>query len=468
MSTSGALPGYGGLREAHAHIPMLGVALRTLDVSECASREDCLERLRQRASELARDDSGGRRWLAARGARVNAWREPRWITRDELDAIAGDRPAFVMSFDHHALVAGSAAFRAAGIGDADPDPAGGVIERDARGKPTGLLLESAAWRVRAAEPQPEGAERERVVLEALDHLHALGFGEVHDLLSPAWLGPVLAGLADTGRLRQRVWLYPALEEFDAVLASTPEWEDGHHVTLAGAKVFADGTLNARTAWMLEPYADPMPEHPRGMALLSLGDLRDAMMRTRAAGVGLAVHAIGDGAVRAVLDAWEGSRPAGERHQGWQLAGARPRVEARMARDVEQGVPALRIEHCELIHPADVARFADLGVVCSVQPCHLLYDIEVLRAQLADRLDRVLPLRRLIDAGSRPGELLWFGSDAPIVRANPADSIAAATERRRTGGTPGGAACEPIGPEQAITEVEARGSFRSRGTRGVSA
>jgi predicted amidohydrolase YtcJ len=458
MNTTGAVPGHAGLREAHAHIPMLGVALRTLDVSGCASREECLERLRARASELAREDPGGRRWLAARGARVNAWREPRWITRDELDAIAGDRPAFVMSFDHHALAAGSAAFRAAGIGDADPDPAGGVIERDGRGKPTGLLLESAAWKVRAAEPQPEGEERERVVLEALDHLHALGFGEVHDLLSPAWLGPVLAGLADTGRLRQRVWLYPALEEFDAVLASAPEWEDGHHVTLAGAKVFADGTLNARTAWMLEPYADPMPEHPRGMALLSAGDLRRAIERMRAAGVGLAVHAIGDGAVRAVLDAWEGSRPAGERHQGWLLAGARPRAEAGMSRDVGQGVPALRIEHCELVHPADVARFADLGVVCSVQPCHLLYDVEVLRAQLGDRLDRVLPLRRLVDAGCRPGELLWFGSDAPIVRANPGDSVVAATVRRRTGDTPGGAACEPIAPGEGVSEAEAWNAF----------
>ncbi|MDX2131506.1 MAG: amidohydrolase family protein [Planctomycetota bacterium] len=419
-----------GLREAHAHIPMLGLALRTLDLSDCVSREECLERLRERADALSADDPAGKRWLAARGARVSAWRDARWPTRDEIDAIASGRPAYVMSFDHHALVAGSAAFRAAGIADADPDPPGGVVERARDGTPTGLLLESAAWKVRVAEPEPQGEERARVVLDALAHLRALGFSEVHDLLSPAWLGPELSRMASAGELPVLVKLYPALEVFDEVLAGAGAWQRDD-VVLAGAKVFVDGTLNARTAWMLEPYADPMPERPTGMALLTPAQLDGAIARTRAARLGLAAHAIGDGAVRAVLDAWERAGPG--KHV-W----------------IRPGTPALRIEHAELVHPADVGRFAGLGVVCSVQPCHLLTDIEVLERQLADRLERVLPLRDLMASGCRPGELLWFGSDVPIVRANPEDSVRAAVDRGRAGM----ARERRIAPRQAISEADA--------------
>ncbi len=206
-------------------------------------------------------------------------------------------------------------------------------------------------------------------------------------------------------------------------ATEPRWRR-ERVRLAGAKMFADGTLNARTAWMLTPYADPLPGLARGEAILTQGQLEAALARTASMGLELAVHAIGDAAVRRCLDAFEATRTG-----------------------------RLRIEHAEVIDESDVPRFAKLGVVCSVQPCHLLADIEALRRGLPHRLERVLPLRELIDSGCRAGELLWFGSDTPIVRPDPGDSIQAAVHRRRKGMSDG------IASGQAIREEEAWEAFK---------
>jgi predicted amidohydrolase YtcJ len=417
------------LREAHAHIPSHGRALTMLKLDECRSAEECLELL---AGEARRT----RGWVLACGARVEGWTEPRWPTRAELDRVTS-RPCCVMSFDHHAVAANSAAMREGGIGERGGDPEGGVVVRDGDGEPTGLLLESAAWRVWSAAPEPSEAERRGQVLAAAADLARRGFVEVHDLKSPAWLGPVLAELDAAGELGIEVRLYAAVEEIAVQHEASRRWGRGR-VRLAGAKMFADGTLNSRTALMLEPYAEPLPGMERGKVISTVEQIREGRERTLALGLGLAVHAIGDAAVRGVLDAEEGVQRHGPK----------------TGRGTRSGDIPLRIEHCELIDRADVARFAELGVVASVQPCHLLADIEVLRRRLAHRLERVLPLRELIDAGCEPGVGLIFGSDTPIVRPDPVDSVQAAVNRRRRGM----GAAEAIAPEQAISEAEAWGAF----------
>ena len=188
--------------------------------------------------------------------------------------------------------------------------------------------------------------------------------------------------------------------------------------------------------MLEPFRDGLPEHPNGTPMHTPDQLIDAVRRADAMELPLAVHAIGDAAVRATLDAFEQAEPS---------------------------TPGARIEHCELIDPEDVGRFAELEVVASVQPCHLLADVDALRRYLPHRLDRVLPLRELIDGGCAPGELLRFGSDAPIVRADPHDSILAATERRREGMS----VADAIAIDQAITEHEAWACFGPSGGRSAA-
>lgn len=412
-----------------------------LSLADCTSLEECLHRVRAEASRL---DSAQPRehWLLACSMRVEGWREPRWPTRDDLDRACPSRPAALMSFDHHSIAANTPAMHAAGLHDNSPNPDNGVIIRDAKGTPTGVLLEAAAKKVWSCAPEPTPSERPSLVRSALAHLYDLGFREVHDLLSPPWLGPLLADLSDRCELPLHVGLYPLLpdlpEQVDAAARYTRS-----DVALMGGKVFADGTLNSRTAWMLEPYVDGAPAHPRGLALMHEPALRSAMEQACSLGVGLAVHAIGDAAVRASLDAWENG-PARTRSVNGTYARSRANS------------PALRIEHCEVIDERDVPRFADLGVVCSVQPCHLLADIEVLQRALPHRLHRVLPLRDLIDAGTRPGKSLWFGSDTPIVRADPVDSMQAAVHRCRGDMPPSHA----IAPEQAITDREARTAFHA--------
>lgn len=423
------------LREAHAHIAQHGRAMAMLDLSTCRTRDECLSLVAQRADTMRRDRVPG--WLLAHAVRPQGWPDPAWPTAEQLDRAAGDRPCCLWSFDHHALAVNTAGLRAAGVGPGTPDPPHGRIIRDARGRATGLMLEAAAKMVWSRLPEdPPGVRLEQVAAAAAD-LARHGFVEVHDLLSEPWIGPVLAALFDAGRLPCRVLLHPRLEDLDEVLARRGEWErDG--VRLAGAKLFADGTLNARTASMLSPYADPLPGLPRGDAMLSRERIAEALARTWSLGLTLAVHAIGDAAVRCCLDAAETTAPS-----------RRP-----FATPTRPRAPRLRIEHAELIDAADVPRFARLGVVCSVQPCHLLTDIEALRRGLPHRLDRVLPLRELIDSGCRPGELLWFGSDVPIVRPHPEDSVLAATVRRRADMPPRDA----VAPVQAISEAEAWAAF----------
>lgn len=396
----------GRLREAHAHIAEYGRSLSMVSFAACASRQTCLEMLR------AERDSRRDGWFMGQAMRVEAWDEPRYPSRAELDAIFGDRPCVVMSFDYHAAVANTAALAAAGLTPTSPDPVGGLIVRDAKGEATGLLLESAAKKVWNAAPEPTRAQRKEHVRLALRALGALGFVEVHDLLAQGWLGPILAELHDAGELTQRVEVYVPFVEVERAHGEAKAWaRDG--VRLAGGKIFADGTLNSGTAWMLSPYREPIAGMECGKALWTVGEMSEAMRKCGELGLGLAVHAIGDGAVRACLDAWEEIE---EKKKG-------PLADARSS---------LRIEHCEIIDSVDVPRFAELGVIASVQPCHLLYDIEVLRRQLPHRLDQVMPVRELMESGLVPGKTLVFGSDVPIVRAEPEDSIRAAVDRRREG------------------------------------
>ncbi len=292
---------------------------------------------------------------------------------------------------------------------------------------TGVVYERAALAVWDAVPEPAEVLRMQMLRAGVtDLVERHGFVEIHDLKAQTWLGPSLAAIAATYRGRVRFRLWPLVTDLAEVYTSHQAWATDE-VALGGGKIFVDGTLNSRTAWMLHPYADSHPDHPYGTPMMSASAIEDSIRQCDELGLPIAAHAIGDAAVRAVLDAIERVRPRARGH---------------------------RIEHCEVIDADDVPRFAELGVIASVQPCHLLYDIEALRRGLPDRLDRVMPLRSLIDAGLIPGEGLIFGSDVPIVRPDPADSVRGAVHRRRETHKPEAA----IGMDQALTEDEAWACF----------
>jgi len=392
------------------------------------------------AAKQACAGPGASQFCRIKGARPAGWSDSggRWPTLAEFDSATGNTACVLMSFDHHQALANSAAMGAAGLTPGQKIGTHGEVLVDSEGKATGLLNEQAANAAWDAAPQPGPDALQAMLMAACEHLHLLGYVEVHDLLSPAWLGPALGELDQEGRLAVRVKLYAPAAEIAAQAAAAAEWQT-EAVTLAGAKVFADGTLNARTALMIHRYDLPVLGHPRGQAMVSpmaideiLRQLDGMWNEATELPLGLAVHAIGDGAVKMVLDCVERVRPTKSR---------------------------VRIEHCEVIDKVDVPRFAAMGVDCSVQPCHLLYDIEALQKYIPHRLDRVLPIRELLESGLLPGQLglragdaagLVFGSDVPIVPADPRDSIQAAVHRRRVGMDAGAA----IAPTQAISESQA--------------
>jgi predicted amidohydrolase YtcJ len=433
------------LREAHTHLAMHGESLVTPSAAQCATIEDVLAVIRA-ARHTAIEQ--GHRWVVVRSLRTEALAERRWPTRAELQSACADLPLMVLSFDHHSCCVNDKARLAADLQDESPNPTGGVIVRDAVGKPTNVLLERACMMVREAVPTPTLAQHRAQLRASLCALAKLGFAEAHDLMSPAWMGPLLARMHDEGDLEcegpdgetvsMRVGLFPLVQDLPANLQTLKTWQRKSRVELLGGKIFVDGTLNARTAWMLEPFAEPLDHHPRGTPLMHTPQIADAIALCTSAGYALAAHAIGDAAVRAVLDAA-------------QLVG--PQAQANV-----------RIEHLEIVHEQDIPRFAKLGVIASVQPCHLLYDIEVLQRQLPHTItdtspSRVLPLKDLLASGLVPGVSLLFGSDVPIVRPNPKDSILAATHRRRiTDCKTHGPKSEAIVPSQALDEPTAWSCF----------
>ncbi len=410
------------LREGHAHLFQLGRSLQMVDLIGCTTREEMIELIAQRARTAAPDE-----WILAHGARPDGWADPTWPSRQELDRACDGRAVVAWCFDYHQLVGSTAALDRAGI-NAQTTMDGGRVELDYNNEPTGLLIEHAALAMWSAVPEPIETRRVEFVRDACLHLESMGFVELHDLKAQPWIGGVLSDLHSAGEISIRSVLYPLIKDLRETIAQSASWKSDA-VRLGGGKIFVDGTFNSRTAWMLEPFADGHPDHPRGTPMMKIAQIDRMLEICKDHGLPLAAHAIGDGAVRAMLDAIERTGCA---HTG------------------------CRIEHAELIDESDIPRFKELGAIASLQPCHLLPDIEALNKAVPDRLHRVLPIQELIDSGLEPGKDLIFGSDVPIVRANPEDSIQAAVHRRRAGMDES----QAINIDQRISEDNAWACFRA--------
>jgi predicted amidohydrolase YtcJ len=351
-------------------------------------------------------------WVRGRGWTEAAFDE---ATVRGMNELLAEVPALLYSHDAHSAWASPAALRRAGALERGGDPPGGRIERDPAGVPTGILRETATDLVEQAAGRLVGAELDAALEETVAELAAWGITGVTDAgdTTPengtgpwAALGDrasVLLGAVSRldGRLRLAVGVPAAAIEAAAALGlTTGATIDGATTVRAGwAKAYADGALGSRTAAVFEPYTCP----PRDTGILRLdGEQLDALtIESRRTGIGLAVHAIGDRAAAAVLDAFE-------------RAGERPRTQ-----------PPHRIEHLQLLRPADHGRLARLDVTASVQPVHCAADREHIAACWSDRAGLAYPWRSLAAAGAR----LAFGSDAPIETPNPWHGIFAAVHRR---------------------------------------
>ncbi len=404
------------LRDAHLHLIAHGAEAAAVDLTHATSVDDALERVAHAARHA---DPGA--WIRARGARPEAWTDRRFPAAAELDDAAGQRPALVASFDFHSGAASTAALDAAGIARDSADPPGGIVERDPRGHPTGVVREAAYKAVLAAMPEPTEDQELAWLRAAQRDLLDRGFVEVNEMMAPPRLAGLLRRMEADDELRLVVRVFATHDVLPSLVGHFREHTPTDRVRMGGLKLFLDGTLNSRTAHMLEPYADPLENHPHGTPLIPPDDLDRHLGLCQAAHIDCAIHAIGDAAVRAALDAYE---------------------------RIDHPSFHLRIEHAQFIHEDDIPRFASLGVVASMQPCHLLTDVEAIERLVPHRAHRAFPLRDLIDAataaGREPWQLIELGSDAPVVPPDPRDNLLAAVERGRGDG-------KTIAPEQTIGE-----------------
>ena len=360
-----------GFTDSHVHFPTWALAQRDVRLDGCVSLAEALERVRA----APRTDS----WLRGQG-----WRDADWPdgppTREALDAIEPERPAMLISKDYHALWLNSRALALAG-GDLEVE--GGVVVRDERGEPTGVLYERAAWQFKERYARAPDEEYLEAMREGVRVAAARGVTCVHD--KDGWLGAIglWQQLERQGGLPLRVWQSTPADRLAELRAIGLRSGSGSPLLRLGyLKTFMDGTLGSQTAWMSDGS---------GVTITTGEQLEQIVREGAEAGWPVAVHAIGDAANTAALDAFERSQEA------WRGAGLRP-----------------RIEHAQCLDPADVARFAELGVAASVQFSHAPSDEQLARRYWPDRLDRAYSFRSLLDAGA----LLANGSDAPVEELEP--------------------------------------------------
>jgi hypothetical protein len=404
-----------GLTDAHFHFQGWALSRRELPLAGTASLQAVQEMLCQ---HVERTPAG--RWIKGQGWNETDWPEPRLLTRHDLDAVAPDHPVILWRSDLHLATANTLALRLAGITANTPDPPAGVIDRDAAGQPTGVLRDQAMERVDAVLPQPTEDEIDAAMRDAIAEAHRLGLTGVHDFrigdaaesrgAFHAW-----QRLHAAGDLRLRLWMMfdgTLLDEAIALGLRSGFGDD--RLRLGGAKYFADGSLGARTAWMLEPYADG----GSGLPVVPMADLAGAIERGAAAGLPVGIHAIGDRAIRELLDVFSEVQHSPFtnspiHHSPFPLPH--------------------RIEHVQHSHPDDLRRLGSLGLVASVQPIHLVDDMALVERAIGERGRWAYAFRTLLDSGA----VLALGSDCPVASPNPFWGMHAAVTRQRRDGTPAG-------------------------------
>jgi predicted amidohydrolase YtcJ len=405
-----------GMIDAHLHFLSYSLRLDLVQIHELPSLEETLQQVAERA--LVSEPGT---WIRGGGWNCNLWGDGAFPTRHDLDRVVPDHPVALSSKDGHSLWANTRALELAGVNADTPDVAGGSIFRDAAGEPTGILQENAIGLVRQAIPEPTRDEMLDACKRGLARANRVGLTGVHDCEGADALS-VFQELARRHELTLRVLAHiPEGTIDEAIKVGLCDGFGDEWVRIAGIKAFSDGALGSRSAWMIEPYEDDPTNW--GIPTTTPEALRALVRKANSAGLSVAIHAIGDAANRAVLDAIESAR---------------------------DGTPARlrnRIEHVQLLHPDDIPRLAQLGVVASMQPVHATSDMDIVERHWGSRGTTSYAWRSLLDTGAA----LAFGSDAPVEDISPLVGIHAAVTRRRGNGDPG-----PEGwyPEQRLTVHEA--------------
>ena len=389
-----------GLIDAHGHVMGLGMAALQLDLVGTSS----IEELQQRVADYAAANPGDG-WIIGRGWNQELFDDPRFPTAADLDAVVSDRPVWLGRVDGHAAVGNSKAIEIAGVTATTEAPDGGAIERLPDGSPAGVFVDAAEYLVNQHIPEPDAAMFDRALAASQAFALSQGLTGVADMGTTVddWLAMRRAG--DAGTLDMRIMSYsagtgPALTV--AGRGPTPWLYDGK-LRMAGVKLYADGALGSRGAYLKAPYHDA---DTQGLLFQSTDDLL-AEARKVSPTFQLAIHAIGDGANDQVLDVFETLRGEDRR---W------------------------RIEHVQILDPADLPRLAAANIIASMQPVHQTSDWKMAEKRLGpDRLGAAYAWKSLDESGA----VLAFGSDFPVEHPNPFVGLKVAVSREDANGAPEG-------------------------------
>ncbi|HUO19108.1 MAG TPA: amidohydrolase [Steroidobacteraceae bacterium] len=413
-----------GLIDAHGHVLDLGLEGTRIQLVGTRSLAEAQQRIRDYAHMHPAS-----RWLLGDGWNQVLWGLGRFPLARELDQAAGDRPAVLWRVDGHAAWLDTAALRLAGITRATPDPAGGRIERDPDGGPSGVLVDKAMELAERVVPPPTAAESSAALRAAFRHMNSVGLTAVGDAGCPGWEIALYRELADRRELTVRVYamIRGTGADFDALARSGPLIGYGDdRLTVRAVKLFADGALGSRGAALLAPYTD-MPTQ-RGLLFMTDDEMEHKVEKALRAGYQVNVHAIGDAANRQVLDAFERAYAA---------------VGGRQLRN--------RIEHAQVVALSDIPRFRQLDLIASMQPTHATSDKNMAEDRLGrERLAGAYAWRTFLAQGTR----IAGGSDFPVESDNPFFGLHAAVTRQDHDNQPPGG----WRPQQAMTLLEAFRAF----------
>jgi hypothetical protein len=415
-----------GLIDAHGHVMGLGFQALTLDLSATNSLAEAQEEIRAYAEKY-----GDRRWIIGRGWNQEKWGLGRFPTAQDLEtdaikAAAKGRPIWLERVDGHAGWANKRAMEIAGVTAKTPSPAGGKIEI-AAGVPSGIFVDAASALIQKHVPLPRARDRDVALAKAQENLLSQGITSIADMGTSIEDWQTYRRAGDSGWLNIRIFGYAAgIEQMEAIAGSEPTpWLYDDKLRLGGVKIYLDGALGSRGAWLKTPYADAPGQ--TGLRFLSYAELRNTMVRASMDGFQTAVHAIGDAANADIINAIEEVSETFPDDRRW------------------------RIEHAQVIDPVDLPKLAKHGMIASVQPVHQTSDRTMAEARLgAERLEGAYAWNTILKAGGK----LAFGSDVPVEIADPFAGLATAMTREDANGQPFGG----WRPQDRVTRQQALAGF----------
>ena len=427
LKGSTVLPGF---TDSHQHLSGVGLREMTLNLEGTTSLEDFLAKVKARVDQAKPGE-----WVTGRGWIETHWKPPVFPTRSDLDKVAPNNPVILGRADGHGAVANSAALKVAGVDKNTPNPFGGEISKDKQsGEPNGMLLDTAQGLVRRHVPPTSRADAERAVVLGVKRNIELGWTQIQDAGGSYNDVEIFKKLYEAGTIKLRIYKAvhgPGPSATRLLNEGATIGAYGNRFTFRTIKVVSDGALGSRGAALLEPYADK-PD-TKGFLTVKAEELRPMLIDALRKGIQVETHAIGDYANRFVLDEYEAALKAV------------PVAERKVAD------PRWRIEHAQIVNPADIPRFAKLGILPSMQPSHAIGDLFFAPSRVGvPRLAGSYAWASFIKSGI----VVPAGSDAPVERGEPMIEFYAAVARKDQKGFSG----EGWHPEEAVTREQALKMF----------